>query len=308
MRRNLFDSCDPACVSASGHALLVGNPVEVLIGEVLPLAILIVPNKSEAKLIHSHRQKVSIPSLANFVSILRELLSFCLRAVLPKNGHLMKTMTEVRELLATNPASSVHEYGLSDEDANILRVGHTEEDRVSRLAIDVSQDSCGSGGAVPRIGSPSAHGSAAIANGLTTNFSPYFFLEINCYCSRSAPEAVRNRDHLRAPRRPARFPYQGRSRLVKSRPLCGSKTRAPVRLTVTTIPNAPGPFCRRRPGDGHPLMRPLILSTASAWKEYVEHTFMKGLGKGLLDKRCFVHFIRYVECTYYTPWPGDLRR
>jgi len=90
-----------------------------------------VPNKSEAELIHSHRQKVSIPSLADFVSILREILSFGSRAVLPKHEHLMKAMTEVRELLATNPASSVHKYGLSDEDVNILQVGHTEEDQVS---------------------------------------------------------------------------------------------------------------------------------------------------------------------------------
>ena len=54
-RRNLFDSRDPACVSTSRHALLVDNPVEVLIDEILPLATLIVPNKSEAELIHSHR-------------------------------------------------------------------------------------------------------------------------------------------------------------------------------------------------------------------------------------------------------------
>jgi len=55
-------------------------------------------------------------------------------------------------------------------------------------------------------------------------------------------------------------------------------------------------------------MRALILLTASVWKEYVEHTFVKGLGKGLLNKSCFAHFIGYFECTAYTPWPGDLRR
>ena len=73
----------------------------------------------------------------------------------------MKTVTGVHGLLATNPASSVHKYGLSDEDANILRVGHTEEDRVSRPVIDVLRDFCGSGGAIktlnftcPRVESP----------------------------------------------------------------------------------------------------------------------------------------------------------
>ena len=35
------------------------------------------------------------------------------------------------------------------------------------------------------------------------------------------------------------------------------------------------------------------------WKEYVEHTFVKGLGKGLLDKRCFVHFIKYFFFFFY---------
>ena len=122
----------------------------------------------------------------------------------------MKTMTEVHVLLATNPASSVYKYGLSDRDVNILRVGRTGEDQVSRLVIDVLRDRCGSGGVVetpisirPRIESPSTHGtgctlSAAItcglANGLKSDFSPpYFFLETNRYCS--TPEAVRNESH-----------------------------------------------------------------------------------------------------------------
>ena len=45
------------------------------------------------------------------------------------------------ELLATNPAISVYECGLSDENMNVLQVGHHEEDRTSRLGIDVLQDS-----------------------------------------------------------------------------------------------------------------------------------------------------------------------
>jgi len=46
MRRSLFHSRDSVCVSTSGYALLVDNPIEV---EILPLATLIVPNKSEAE-------------------------------------------------------------------------------------------------------------------------------------------------------------------------------------------------------------------------------------------------------------------
>jgi hydroxymethylpyrimidine/phosphomethylpyrimidine kinase len=180
--------CDPVCVSTSGHALLVGNALEVLIDEILPLATLITPNKSEAELILSHKQKAPISSLADLVSASRELLKFGSKAVLLKGGHVMTTMTEVHELLATNPAISVYKYGLLDENMNILRPGHGEGDRISQLVVDVLQDSCGSGGAVetsifirPRIESTSTHGtgctlSAAIAcglaSGLTSDFSP----------------------------------------------------------------------------------------------------------------------------------------
>jgi len=49
------------------------------------------------------------------------------------------------------------------------------------------------------------------------------------------------------------------------------------------------------------LTRALILSTTPVWREYVEHTFVKELGEGSLDKRCFVHFIKqdYHYLKYY---------
>ena len=53
----------------------------------------------------------------------------------------MTTTAEVHELLATNPAISVYECGLLDENMNVLQVGHHEEDRTSRLGIGVLQDS-----------------------------------------------------------------------------------------------------------------------------------------------------------------------
>jgi hypothetical protein len=110
----------------------------------------------------------------------------------------MTTMTEVRELLSTNPAISPYKHGLLDENVSILRVGCSEEDLISQLVVGVLQDSCGSGGAVetlipirPSVGSTSMISmvragtlSAAIgrglAGGLTSDFSPPFtFLEIN---------------------------------------------------------------------------------------------------------------------------------
>ena len=68
--------CDPVCVSTPGHFPLVDNAVEALIDEILPLATLITPNKSEAEPVLSHKQKVSISSLADSVAESRELLTF----------------------------------------------------------------------------------------------------------------------------------------------------------------------------------------------------------------------------------------
>ena len=123
--------CDPVCVSTSGYALLVDNAVEALIDEILPLATLITPNKSEAEVILSRKQKVSISSLADLASASRELLTLGSKAVLIKDGHVMTTMAEVHELLATNLAISVYKYGLLEENMNILRVGRGEEYLIS---------------------------------------------------------------------------------------------------------------------------------------------------------------------------------
>ena len=179
--------CDPVCVSTSGYNLLATGAMESLIEEILPLATLITPNKSEAQLIL--KRKVTILSLADMVSASEELLTLGSKAVLLKGGHVTTTMGEIRELLGTNPAISVYNYGLLDENMNILQVGLSEEDRVSQLVVDVLQDSCGrekmetSIFIRPRIKSTNTHGtgctlSAAIvcglASGLTSNFSPLY--------------------------------------------------------------------------------------------------------------------------------------
>lgn len=38
----------------------------------------------------------------------------------------------------------------------------------------------------------------------------------------------------------------------------------------------------------------LIASTSQIWKEYVEHEFVQQLGKGVLAREKFIHFIKYV--------------
>jgi hydroxymethylpyrimidine/phosphomethylpyrimidine kinase len=199
--------CDPVCVSTSRHALLADSAVGPLIDEMLPLATLITPNKSEAELILSQkRNKVTISTLADMVSASKELLTFGPKAVLLKGGHVTATMTEVHELLGADPAVSVYKYGLLEENMNILQVGLGEKEQISQLVVDVLQDASGSGGEAatsifirPRIESTSTHGtgctlSAAIvcglASGLTGNPPSLFALvETN---HGAVPEAVRN--------------------------------------------------------------------------------------------------------------------
>jgi len=198
--------CDPVCVSTSGHALLMDSAVGSLVDEIVPLATIITPNKSEAELLLSRGQKITISSLADMVIASKNLLSLGPGAVLLKGGHVTATMTEVRELLGTDPAISVYKYGLLDENMNILQVGLGEKDRTSQLVVDVLQV-YGSGGETetsifvrPRIESTSTHGtgctlSAAIAcglaRGLTSNpYLPLSFWRLIVVCP--ATEAVRH--------------------------------------------------------------------------------------------------------------------
>ena len=308
--------CDPVCVSTSGHALLVDGAVGSLIDEILPLATLITPNKSEAELILSHkRERVTISTLADMVYASKELLVFGPKAILLKGGHVTTAVTEVYELVGTDPTVSVYKYGLLDENMNILQVGLKKEDRISHLVVDVLQDS--SGGEVetsifirPRIESTSTHGtgctlSAAIAcglaRGLTSNF-PLVFTILGTYHGRRSTGGCSQWDDLHVSRNSARFPGRGRPRSIEPYPLGGFEICPSVRLSAfSTLLNTLKPFCRPHPGDRYPLTRALISSTASAWKEFVEHPFVRELGKGLLDKRCFVHFIKYVEYTDSAP-------
>ena len=201
--------CDPVCVSTSGYALLVDSALGYLIDEILPLATLITPNKSEAEhLLSQKRRKATISSLVDMVSASKELLTLGPKAVLLKGGHLTTTMTELDELLARDPGISMYRYGLLNENMNILQVRLSGEDRISQLVVDVLQHSTGeSGGEVetsifvrPRIESTSTHGtgctlSAAIACGLAsglTGISSFFlpFSRMTMACS--VPEAVRD--------------------------------------------------------------------------------------------------------------------
>jgi hypothetical protein len=106
----------------------VEGPVDE--SEMLPVATLISPNpffrtdrrsRSRAWRAWSLYQRNSSPVTSGS------------KATSPKGGHVMKTMTEVRELLPTNPAASVCKQGLLDENMNIPRVGCSEEDISAQL-------------------------------------------------------------------------------------------------------------------------------------------------------------------------------
>lgn len=38
----------------------------------------------------------------------------------------------------------------------------------------------------------------------------------------------------------------------------------------------------------------LIESNSEIWKNYIEHNFVRQLGEGILDRACFVHFVKSV--------------
>ena len=52
----------------------------------------------------------------------------------------------------------------------------------------------------------------------------------------------------------------------------------------------------------------LIQSTAELWKEYIEHDFVKRLGRGVLEIEAFSHFIRYATNPHHTIECGHLTK
>ena len=246
--RTLRLVCDPVCVSTSGHALLADSALGSLIDEILPLATLITPNKSEAERILSHkRKKVTISSLADMVSASGELLTLGPKAVLLKGGHVTTTTVEVDELLARNPGISTYRYGFLDENMNILQVGLGGEDRTPQLVIDVLQDSTSESGAEvktsifirPRIESTSKHGtgctlSAAISCGLASQLTSNLplclpFSRLTVICSNLSSTGSGSKWHdLHLLGDSSRFPCWCGSRSTGPHPLTSFEIRTPV--------------------------------------------------------------------------------
>ena len=243
--------CDPEYESTSEEASFA---LGLLIDELLPLATLITPNKSEAEHILSRNgRKVTISSLADMISASKELLTLGKKAVLLKGGRVTTTMTEVHELLGQNPQISVCKYGLLEENMNILQVGLSEEDRISHLVVDVLQEPSVSGGDIqtsifirPRIKFMGTRGmgctlgaaiTCGLANELTSNLPLLFTLPVTNYGLFSSGGSSQWND-VHPPGNSQCFLCRDRSLFIEPRPLTGFEICAEVALLAFRIPNA----------------------------------------------------------------------
>ncbi|KAF9453737.1 thiamine biosynthesis protein [Macrolepiota fuliginosa MF-IS2] len=274
--------CDPVCVSTSGHTLLHSDALDVLINELFPLATLITPNKSEAELLLSQRGfPMKINALEDMISAAsRMILIFASHAVLVKGGHITATIEDVNRLAKANSQVRVLRHGLLGENMEILLAsgeGRPDIDFNPELVVDVLQERGGETTLFvrPRVESTSTHGtgctlSAAIACALAHGGTLV-----------DAIDSATVYTHL------------------------GIETAEPIgqghgplnhlhSISKVLIPK-PTRF------NPYPFTKFLINSTAPTWKAYVEHDFVKQLGKGSLPRSAFLHFIiqDYHYLKYY---------
>ncbi|KAF9064649.1 Ribokinase-like protein [Rhodocollybia butyracea] len=286
--------CDPVCVSTSGHTLLDPNAIDTIIRELFPLATLITPNKAEAELLLSREARKSsrqIETVEDMLLAAEDLLSFGSKAVLLKGGHLTASVDDVRRVARAHPEIEVVRDGLlmsDEENMEILRVncgagGDSSALSSCELVVDVLHESSGSTSARrtmilcrSRIESTSTHGTG---------------------CTLSAAIAARlasGSDLANAVRFATRYTHLG------------------IETADSTIGHGHGPLNhfhsmqqlfvpRITPTNPYPLSSLFIRKTSRVWKAYVEHDFVKLLGKGTLPKENFVHFIRqdYLYLRYY---------
>ncbi|KAF5386648.1 hypothetical protein D9615_002033 [Tricholomella constricta] len=268
--------CDPVCVSTSGHSLLNPQAIQVLVDELFPLTHLITPNKPEAELLLSHRGMPSqISSLEDMTVAAKNLLRYGSKAVLLKGGHIVTTMEEVKMVSLKGTGIDVIPYGLLSENMEILQVGETN-DPAARLVVDVLSEAGRTTLFIrPHIDSTSTHGtgctlSAAIASQLARDGD--------------LKEAVKNG-----------VAYTHLGILTAQRI---GKGHGPLNHLHALMPKL---IPQATPTNRHPFTRMLIQGNAAAWKEYVEHEFVRLLGQGTLPRSAFVYFIiqDYHYLKYY---------
>ncbi|KAJ3518466.1 hypothetical protein NMY22_g13664 [Coprinellus aureogranulatus] len=268
--------CDPVCVSTSGHTLLEPRSIDVLLDEVFPQSTLITPNKSEAELLLKARgHPLEINSLDDMLKAARELFPSTQCSVLVKGGHLVSSLKEVNEFASRNPDVEVIKQNILEENMEILLVG--QEPMLTReVVVDVLYQPEGTTMFCrPRIESTSTHGtgctlSSAIACRLAQGYS--------------VKEAVAEA---------SLYTHLG---ILTARPI--GKGYGPLNhlhsVEQVSIPS-------RTSVNPYPFTYHLIQGSRDIWKRYVEHDFVKLLGKGVLPKKAFVHFIKqdYHYLKYY---------
>ena len=154
--------CDPVCVSNSGQTLLRHDAIEFMATRLFPMAALITPNKTEAKLflaLQGITQKIE--TLDDILTAAELLLrSVCGNgAVLLKGGYFTATMSDVIIMSAERPDIHIVKHGFYGENMEILRASHQNYSQ-SELAIDVLHQASGEKTLFvrPRIKHSSTHG------------------------------------------------------------------------------------------------------------------------------------------------------
>ncbi|KAJ3757785.1 Ribokinase-like protein [Lentinula raphanica] len=284
--------CDPVCVSTSGHTLLDPDAISVIVEELFPLAVLVTPNKAEAELILSHRSSETsrcIDNLDDMLLAAQDLLSSGSQAVLLKGGHLVVSSENVNRIAGERPGLSVVRDGILPDGGNmeILRANTSSASAGGQLVVDVlceSENQSQSQSQTtettlfcrPRIESTNTHGTGCTLS------------------SAVAAELALGVDVSTAVRRAVRYTYLG------------------IIAADSSIGHGHGPLNhfhsmgelvvpRPTPTTPYPLTTLLIHRAGDAWKAYVEHEFVRMLGKGTLPRENFVHFIRqdYLYLKYY---------
>ncbi|KAK2460683.1 hypothetical protein APHAL10511_007153 [Amanita phalloides] len=272
--------CDPVCVSTSGHTLLLPQAIGTMIQDLFPLATVVTPNKLEAETLLScgvDGSTTKITTVEDMISASKKLLEYGCRAVLLKGGHISVSLSDIDRVTSCFPEITIERHGLPLENTEILHF-HGSIPLPNRVVVDVlSQDNGETTLFVrPQIQSKSTHGTGCtlssalaceLARGIclveaTKNATIYVYLGIT-----TAPDLGRGYgplNHLHS-----------------------------IQRTSLCKPTQMNPF---------PLTSYLIEKTAVSWKAYVQHDFVRLLGKGSLDRRSFVHFIKqdYHYLKYYS--------
>ncbi|RDB19193.1 putative hydroxymethylpyrimidine/phosphomethylpyrimidine kinase 2 [Hypsizygus marmoreus] len=268
--------CDPVCVSTSGHSLLDLQAIQVLIDDLFPLATLITPNRPEAELLLSHRQLPGkIVNIEDMIGAAQNLLEFGSQAVLLKGGHVIASIQDIHQIIRTRNDVEIIPHNLLAENMEILQVDEVE-DVAAECVVDVL---CETGNIAllvrPRIDSMSTHGT-----GCTLSAAIASQLALGAELKEAVTKAVA-------------YTHLG----IQTAQVIGHG-HGPLNhfhsLMHYSIP-------RQTRTNRHPFTRLLIQGNAREWKQYVEHDFVKLLGKGTLPQKAFVHFIvqDYHYLKYY---------